>query len=415
MILTLQTTTFSARGGIPAYNRMVCRALNELGNGAEFRPRVLIAMDQEPDVTANSRALPNVSLQASGGNRFAFVRRVIGILLSQPIDLLVLGHVNYAPLGMILKRLRPGLRYGVMVHGIEVWSRLPPMKRWALQRADFVSSVSEYTKRKMIEVNGVRPERIRILPDTIDWTVRESFAFRVSSFESDKEKSKDQRARTNATPDFSSLTSDLPPLMSGLCLLSVCRLEESEKYKGIDTVLEALPAVIDRVPSVQYVVIGSGSDLERHRALAAEKGISDRVHFAGSVDDATLRAAYEACDIFVLPSAGEGFGIVFLEAMHYRKPIIVANSGAAPEVIKDKQTGLVVEYGNVAQLATAITKLCLDGDLRSRLGAAGYERLQENFTFNHFKTKLREILMCELPLRSSREPKPFAAETTEVS
>src|SRR5207244_451543 len=125
--------------------------------------------DQEPDATASSKALPNVSLNAFGGNRFAFVKRAIAIVLSQRIDLLLLGHVNYAPLGMILKRLRPALRFGVMVHGVEVWSKLPLIKRWALQHADFVTSVSEYTQAKMIEVNGVSPERVRILPDTIDW------------------------------------------------------------------------------------------------------------------------------------------------------------------------------------------------------------------------------------------------------
>src|SRR5690348_5392995 len=99
---------------------MVCRALNELADGGEPKARVLIAMDQEADATANSKALLNVSLDAFGGNRLAFVRRAIRIVLTQRIDLLLLGHVNYAPLGMILKRLRPGLRCGVMVHGIEV-------------------------------------------------------------------------------------------------------------------------------------------------------------------------------------------------------------------------------------------------------------------------------------------------------
>lgn len=285
-----------------------------------------------------------------------------------------------------------------MVHGVEVWKRLPAIKRRALQHADFVTSVSEFTKAKLVELNGVKPERIRILPNTIEWKDEELRA-----------KGEAERAKSEG------LTSDLWPLTSGLRLLSVCRLEATERYKGIDTVIEALPAVIARVPDLEYVVVGEGSDLERHRTLAAQKGISERVRFLGSVDDATLRACYEGCDVFVLPSSGEGFGIVFLEAMHHRKPVVAANSGAAPEVVIDEETGLLVDYGKADQLVTALTKLCLDAELRNRLGAAGYRRLQTNFTFDHFKEKFHEILMSAPSAKSLREQESFTTEGTEVS
>jgi phosphatidylinositol alpha-1,6-mannosyltransferase len=349
---------------------MLCRALNELNdNDAKSQPRVLIAMDDKAEAGPRAGALPRVSVEVFGGNRLEFVGRAIAIALRQRIDLLLIGHVNYAPLGMLLKRLRPSLRYGVMVHGVEVWKRLPTIKRRAIQHADLVTSVSEFTKAKLVDLNVVKPERIWILPNTIEWGDEAGSEFPVSSSRSPK---------------------------SGIRLLSVCRLETSERYKGIDTVIEALPAVIARVPDLEYVVVGAGSDLERHRTLAAEKGISDRVHFLGSVDDATLRQCYEGCDVFVLPSAGEGFGIVFLEAMHHRKPVVAANSGAVPEVVIDGETGLLVDYENADQLGAAITKLCLDAELRNRLGAAGNRRLQTNFTFDHFKEKLREIIASAL-------------------
>ena len=87
--------------------------------------------------------------------------------------------------------------------------------------------------------------------------------------------------------------------------------------------------------------------------------------------------------------------------MHYRKPIVTANSGAAPEVVLNGVTGLLVNYGDSDEIAHAITSLCLNSELRRRLGAAGYERLQENFTFDQFKTKLREILLRETVVNSS--------------
>jgi glycosyltransferase involved in cell wall biosynthesis len=111
---------------------------------------------------------------------------------------------------------------------------------------------------------------------------------------------------------------------------------------------------------------------------------------------------YQACDLFVLPSAGEGFGIVFLEAMHYGKPIIAASSGATSEVVKDGESGLLVEYGNVEQLTEAIVALSLDTGLRARMGRTGSERLHQLFSFDSFKCRLREIVLGELSSRSAQ-------------
>ncbi|HVS82078.1 MAG TPA: glycosyltransferase family 4 protein [Pyrinomonadaceae bacterium] len=381
MILALQTTTFSAHGGIPAYNRMVCRALNELDDVAVEERRVLIAMDRRTDLAAAAKDFPNLTLESFGGHRMSFVRRVVATALRERIDLALIGHVNHAPLGLLLKRLRPDLRYGVVVHGVEAWSPLPRIKRRALRNADFVMSVSEYTKRQVVDANGVNPEQVYVLPNTLAWDINET-----------------QRrgdAETGRIGDSDAPASE--PVGKVTRVLSVCRLDAREQYKGVDTVIRALPAVLARVPDLEYVVVGSGSDLERHKRIAADLGVADRVQFLGSVDERSLRAVYESCDIFVLPSAGEGFGIVFLEAMHYRKPIIAANSGATPEVVKDGETGMLVESGNVERLAAAMIALCTNRPERDRMGNAGNKRLRENFTFDHFKRRLHEILLAELP------------------
>lgn len=370
MILALQTTTFSAHGGIPAYNRMVCRALNELADLASEDRRVLIAMDRRTDLAGAAEEFSHLTLESFDGHRTSFVRRVLATALRQRIDLALIGHVNYAPLGLLLKRIQPQMRCGVITYGTEVWSRLPRVRRRALGSADFVISISEYTKSRLVEVQGVRAERIYIPPNAVAWKGEEQRA-----------KGEGQRA-------------------TALRLLSVCRLDAREQYKGIDTVIKALPAVRARVPDLEYVVVGSGSDLERHKRMAAELGLSDCVQFLGSVDERALRAAYESCDVFVLPSAGEGFGIVFLEAMHYRKPIIAANSGATPEVVRDGETGMLVESGNVEQLAAAMIALGTNQPERDRMGRAGYKRLQENFTFDHFKRRLNEIVLAELPKKA---------------
>lgn len=351
---------------------MVCRALNEMDDVPVDERRVLIAMDERTDLDVAARGLSNLTLESFDGRRSSFVRRVMTTALRERVDLALIGHVNYAPVGLLLKRLRPSLRYGVMVHGVEAWSRLPRIRRTALRNADFVMSVSEYTKREVVEANGVNPERVYLLPNALAWDSSETGR-------------SDQPDAAGKRPTR---------------LLSVCRLDAREQYKGIDTVIKALPAVRARVPNLEYVVVGSGSDLERHKKIAADLGVTDCVKFLGSVDERALRAAYESCDVFVLPSAGEGFGIVFLEAMHYRKPIVAANSGAAPEVVKDGETGVLVEAGNVEQLAAAMIALAVNQPERERMGQAGYKRLQENFTFDHFKQRLHEIVQAELPKKA---------------
>lgn len=386
MILALQTTTFGAHGGIPAYNRMVCRALDEIDDVADEERRVLIAMDRRTDLAAAAKEFSSLTLESFDGHRSSFVRRVVATALRERIDLALIGHVNYAPMGLLLKRLRPNLRYGVMVHGVEAWSRLPRIRRRALRNADFVMSVSDYTKRQVVEVNGVNPERVYLLPNTLAW------------------KGEEQRAKGEGQRS------------TALRLLSVCRLDAREQYKGIDTVIKALPAVRARVPDLEYVVVGSGSDLERHKRIAADLGVADCIQFLGSLDEHALRAAYASCDVFVLPSAGEGFGIVFLEAMHYRRPIIAANSGATPEVVNDGKTGILVEAGNIEQLAAAMIALATNQSERDRMGQAGYQRFQENFTFDHFKQRLHEIVIGELPKKASDHgERPIARRASSLT
>jgi len=363
LILALQTTTFGTYGGISTYNRLVCRALNELEDAEGSR--VLIAMDEQPCIEQPSSSLSRIELEAFSGNRAKFIKRVMALAFRQKFDIALIGHVNHAPLGLMLKLMQPQMRYGVMIYGIDVWRHLKGFQSLAMHRADFIVSISDYTRQRAIEANDLAPERFFLLPNALE--------------------------RHDSEP-----TRIDHPAIKGTLLLSVCRLEKSEQYKGVDKVIEALPSIASHVPDVQYIVIGGGTDLERHKELADRVGVAERVHFLGFVDDETLQAYYRACDLFVMPSAGEGFGFVFLEAMQYSKAVVAANSGGAPEVVVDGETGLLVEYGDTTQLTAALIRLCLDSEFRAKLGSAGYKRLQENFTFPKFRQTFSDILKQEL-------------------
>ena len=365
MILGLQTDTFGTYGGIPTYNRLVCRVLDEFGSSS--KSSVLIAMDKKKCVEQEAPLHPNLRLTGFARNRVRFVAAAIRIAVRDRINLTLAGHLNYAPLCVLLKVLRPRMRFGVLIYGSDAWVKLPLMRRWALQQADFIISISDYTKRQAVAINGLDEKRISVLPNALEWKASDAV----------------ERAASASLP-------------TGTRLLSVGRLLRSEQQKGFDTVIRALPSIAARVADVQYIIIGSGTDLERHRQLARELGVSERVHFLGTVDEGTLRHCYKSCDIFVMPSAQEGFGFVYLEAMQFAKVVVAARSGGAPEVVEDQVTGRLVEYGNEDELAQTLIELCLDPEKRTRLGSAGYQRLQERFTFAHFKQKLTEILSTEL-------------------
>jgi phosphatidylinositol alpha-1,6-mannosyltransferase len=369
MILTLQTSTFSIYGGIPTYNRLICRVLNGFNEIAE--KHVLLANDKQTDVDLQSAKLPNLKLKAYHQNRQAFLRHIVSLAVNDRIDLALIGHVNYAPIGLMLKKIQPEMQYGVIMYGIDVWKKLPALRRYALQQADFTISISEYTKQEAIEANEVNPDRVHLLPNALEWSEEE--------------------------PVAKSMHQLLP---AGTRLLTVCRLDDTEKYKGVDTVIEALPAVIAQIPDAQFLIVGGGSDTVRLKNLAGQRGVSDRVHFLGFVDDEVLRAYYQSCDVFVMPSAKEGFGFVFLEAMQYGKPVVAANRGGSPEVVLDGITGILVKYGEIAQLERALIDLSRDFKYREGLGSAGYRRLQDHFTYPQFEKTLTKILMHELPVAS---------------
>jgi glycosyltransferase involved in cell wall biosynthesis len=169
---------------------------------------------------------------------------------------------------------------------------------------------------------------------------------------------------------------DLWPDGDGVRWLAVGRLS---RYKGFDVLLRALA----EVPDARLVIVGEGECARELRAIAAEKGVAHRVRFAGALDDATLLAAYAGADAFVLPSLnrGEAFGLVLLEAMRARLPIVasaIQGSGIG-EVVADGETGVLVPPGDATALAGALARM-RDADLRARLGAGGRRRWEDRFT-----------------------------------
>jgi glycosyltransferase involved in cell wall biosynthesis len=156
--------------------------------------------------------------------------------------------------------------------------------------------------------------------------------------------------------------------------------------------LTALPEVLKQVPDVFLVIVGPGDDRPRLEAMAQELKVTDRVRFAGRVSDEELQSYLAACDLFVLPSTGEGFGIVYLEAMFHGKACIGARAGGVPEVIEHEVTGLLVDPERLDRLAEVISRLLTGDANRFAMGAAGKLRLEREFSTQRFRDRLAALI-----------------------
>lgn len=175
-------------------------------------------------------------------------------------------------------------------------------------------------------------------------------------------------------------------------LLIVGRMATTERYKGHDQILEALPGLLATRPDLRLVVAGDGDDRPRLEARAAELGVAPQVLFTGFVSEATLAELYRRCAVFAMPSRGEGFGLVYLEAMRAGRPCVAARASAAAEVVEDGETGLLVDQDDREDLAGALGRLLDEPDLARSLGEAGYRRWRDEFSTARFRGRMKPLL-----------------------
>jgi len=176
-------------------------------------------------------------------------------------------------------------------------------------------------------------------------------------------------------------------------LLIVGRMDATERYKGHDQLLQALP----RPPASgggppRLVIAGDGGDRPRLEALAASLQVSGQVLFTGFVSEATLAELYARAAAFAMPSRGEGFGLVYLEAMRAGKPCLAARAGAAAEIVVDQETGLLVDPLDVEEIAAALGRLLASPEAARAMGEAGRRRLERCFTPQRFRERLWPLL-----------------------
>jgi phosphatidylinositol alpha-1,6-mannosyltransferase len=266
--------------------------------------------------------------------------------------------------------------YLVALYGIEVWRRLSGSRSRALRQATVRLATSSYTVTAARAANrDFGP--VEVLPLCLE-----------------------------ERPPAGEIDDDLLDRAGRDYLLIVGRMAASERYKGHEQLLHAmtrLPGAASganlspRLPAAgnvqpRLVIAGDGDDRLRLEALAASLGLSDRVLFTGFVSEATLAELYARAAVFVMPSRGEGFGLVYLEAMRAGRPCVAARASAAEEIVADGETGLLADPLDPDAIAGALGRLLAAPDLARAMGEAGRRRLERLFTPRRFRERLWPLL-----------------------
>ena len=318
-MLALVTDAFGGRGGIAQYNRDFLSALAKTGALAS----IVVLPRSSPDIPK----LPEgIEQRPARSGRLAYSIDALRASLGRSIEVVFCGHLFMAPLAALIARLK-GAKFVIQTHGIEAWPRPTRLQRAALESADLVLCVSRHTRAAVLSWAAIQPERLLVVPNT----VREVFQ-----------------------PGDGSASRAALGLGSQRVLVSVSRLDASQQYKGQDRVIAAIPALVAKGYDICYLIVGEGDDRPRLEALAREAGMNDRVRFLGGIGVQELVEAYRMADLFVLPSTGEGFGIVFLEAMASGTPALGLGVAGATDALADGRLGTMI---SAAELPTAIAQM----------------------------------------------------------
>lgn len=381
-IFTLVTDAFGGHGGIAKFNRDLLTALCQ-----ERAVEQVVALPRL--IPESPGPLPGkLTFVSSGvGGKLRYAIAVLKSAMScRQAALLVCAHINLLPVAFLARMfLRVGTAGGrppiaLVIHGIDAWqpTRSSLVNR-LVRRVDAVISVSEFTRQKFWDWAQPVKAQSHILPNCVDLT-----RFTPGIKNSDLLKRYDLAEKT--------------------VLLTVARLSAAERYKGIDEVMEVLPTLAKEIPNLCYLIVGDGDDRPRLMEKARSLGLAvtayapritqpesspfdtpsfsasngercptsadnrcpisglgsltsvPTVLFTGRISESEKVDHYRLADAFVMPGRGEGFGIVYLEAMACGIPVVASQLDASREAVRDGKLGVLVDPRQPEQICTGIQR-----------------------------------------------------------
>ncbi len=358
--LLLLTEVFHRPGGIQSYHRDQVQAILRCESGEPLSALVLNDSQQE----VQRKEWWGLRAEGFSRQKLRFAWRSMEIARRQRPRRIIIGHRNFLLLAPVLRLVAPRSSRWLLSYGIETQRRLTAIERACVRSVDRAFAISPQTADALREAGH---------GGSVDlWPCSLPFSWELP----------EPAPAVFANP---------------YRLLTVARLAPPDRYKGIDDTIRAVARLLKAGTNVTLDVAGEGEDLARLQGIARDSGVGASVFFHGRVGSDALRRLYSSCDVFVLPSGAEGFGIVYLEALAYGKPVVAAAAGGAPYVVRPDVSGFLVPYGNTDALADCIAERIAKPEETRALGEKGRRFLQDTFSFRALVERTREILARGAP------------------
>lgn len=326
-IVMLATDAHGGFGGIAQYNRDILAAFDRLKcvEKVDVLPRTIAAsLDGVPAKVTYHRD--------SAKGTAAYVRAcLVAGLRKERVDLVYCAHLNLLPLAKLVAWMKRAPLL-LAIYGIDAWQ--PPaqrLRRMAARTPDMIVSISQITLDRFRAWSGSDASSA-ILPNQID-----------SDYLRPGPRNPAMEERYG--------------IVGRKSLLTFGRMSADERYKGFDEIIELLPRLRTHHPDLAYLAAGDGSDRDRLEAKAREMGVADMVVFTGRVDEEEKAELYRLADAYVMPSSGEGFGFVVLEALACGIPVVASNADGTREAVLDGKLGIVVDPDDPDALERAVLEV----------------------------------------------------------
>jgi glycosyltransferase involved in cell wall biosynthesis len=325
-ILVLATESYGAVGGIAKFNRDLLCAVCSHPHANE-----VVALPRR--LSGQRLVIPeNLTYRETRPGKPAYVSAAIREILGcEGFDLIICAHINLLPVAWLAK-LWTAAPIALVIHGIDAWQ--PGHSRLVNSLAgkvDAYIAVSDLTLERFFSWARARSGNGWVLPNAIN----------MHEF---------SPGCQNA------LLMRRYGLTGRTVMMTLARLSNDEQYKGVDEVLELLPDLIREVPDLAYLVVGEGTDRSRLQIKAANLGIDGHVVFTGAIAESEKADHYRLADAFVMPGRGEGFGIVYLEALACGVPVLASKLDGSREAVRDGMLGILVDPDDRMELKTGILR-----------------------------------------------------------
>jgi len=364
-MLFLSLNCFSATGGIEKVCRVVSKAIYDISRLSNASMQSNSLHDQ-PSASIGNRYFPSEYFRGFGGRMISFLRHSIWKGIGS--DVVLLSHINLLPVGWMIKKLSPKTQIYLFAHGIEIWEIPLGFRRHLLGACDRFLCVSSHTLEKLTSMHGVPAFKCEVLNNCLDPFLPNGRCL---------EHWPDLRASLNIHED-------------AIVIFTLARMQASERYKGYDKILKILPSLKERFPGIKYVMGGKADMGETTylEGMIAGLGLTEDVKMVGYIPEEQVPAYFKMADLFVMPSHNEGFGISFIESLHFGIPVLSGNKDGSRDVMISPGFGMMADPFNLEEIAEVLESLIKH---RDRFLPDG-EMVRRNFGYDHYVNKLKTLL-----------------------